>query len=80
MAQGRSTKIMSMIKRIQTSRFSINNSLTLQGVGLRGRLPQRRVFTLGFEVWGLGLNVDGLVISVWGLELGFEFGGLGFWV
>jgi len=37
MAQGRSTKTISMIQWIRTSRLSISDSLSLWGVGLRGR-------------------------------------------
>jgi len=50
MAQGRSTKIISMIKWIWTSRLSIKNSLSLGFI----------VWDLGFRVWGLGCRVQSL--------------------
>ena len=77
MAQGRSTKIISMIPWIQTSRWSIKNSLSERVRGSEtctrgesaGAAPLLLVETTpgqGFRVWGLGFGV-------WGL--GFEVGG-----
>ena len=50
MAQGRSTRIISMMKWIRTSRLSIKNSLSHSYVwGLQ----------LGLEVWGLEFRAQG---------------------
>ena len=62
--QGRSTKVISTIKWIRTSRLSIKNSFSLDtpvlhGGGLGNWCVGCRVQGLGFWVWGLEFEVDG---------------------
>jgi len=86
MAQGRSTKIISMIKWIRTSRLSVKNSLscaaaappspTAPGLAFKVWRLAFGVWRLGNGDWGLGSRVEGGGLRVEGLVFGVEGGGL----